>query len=37
MCLTEQQANHVYKKVEAGGIVNVNTWQQELEQEIERG
>ena len=23
MCLTEKQANHVYKKVE-GGIINVN-------------
>ena len=36
MCLTEQQANHVYKKVEDGGIVNVNTLQQELEQGIGR-
>ena len=36
MCLTEQQANHVYKKVEEGGIVNVNTLQQELEQGIDR-
>ena len=30
MCLTEKQANHVYKKVE-DGIVNVNTLKKELE------
>ena len=30
MCLTEQHAYHVYKKVEEGRIVNVNTSQQEL-------
>ena len=36
ICLTEQQANHVYKKVEEGGIVNANTLQQELEQGIDR-
>ena len=36
MCLTQQQANHVYKKVEEGEIVNVNTLQQELEQGIDR-
>ena len=24
MCLTEKQANHVYEKVEEGGIINVN-------------
>ena len=36
MCLTKQQTNHVYKKVEEGAIVNVNTLQQELEQGIDR-
>ena len=36
MCLTERQANHVNKKVEEGGIVNVNMLQQELEQGIDR-
>ena len=36
MCLTEQQANHVYKKVEEDGIVNMNMLQQELEQGIDR-
>ena len=36
MCLTEQQANQVYTKVEEGGIVNVNTLQQELEEGIDR-
>ena len=36
MCLTEQQAKHVDKKVEEGGIVSMNTLQQELEQGIDR-
>ena len=36
MCLTKQQANDVYKKVEGGGIVNINPLQQELEQGIDR-
>ena len=36
MCLTEKQANHVYKKVEEGGIVNVNMLKKELEQDIDR-
>ena len=36
MHLTKQQANHVYKKVEEGGIVNVNTLQQILEWGIDR-
>ena len=35
-CLTEKQAKHVYKKVEEGEIVNVNTLSQELEQGIDR-
>ena len=36
MCLTEKQANHVYKKVEEGGIFNMNTLQQELRQDMDR-
>ena len=36
MCLTERQANHVYKKVEEGGIINVNTLKKELEQDLDR-
>ena len=36
MCLTEKQANHVYKKVEEGGIIHVDTLQVELKQEMER-
>ena len=36
MGLAEQQANHVYKKVEEGGIINVNTLQKELKQEMDR-
>ena len=31
--LTEEQARHVYKKTEAGGIINTDTLQQEIEQE----
>ena len=34
--LTESQARHVYKKVESGSIVNVDTLWQEIEQERER-
>ena len=36
MCLTEKQANHVYKKVEEGGIINVNTLKKELDQDLDR-
>ena len=33
--LTEEQARHVYKKVESGNIININTLKQEIEQERE--
>ena len=33
--LTEEQARHVYKKVELGSIINTDTLQQEREQERE--
>ena len=36
MCLTEKQANHVYEKVEEGGIINVDTLKKELEQDLDR-
>ena len=36
MCLSEKQANYVYKKVEEGGIINVNSLKQELEQQLDR-
>ena len=36
MCLTEQQANHVYVKVEEGGIINVDTLQKDLRQELDK-
>ena len=36
MCLTEKQASHVYKRVEEGGIINVNTLKKELEQDLDR-
>ena len=34
-CLTEEQARHIYKKVESGSIINADTLQQEIEQERE--
>ena len=33
ICLTEDQARHIYKKVELEGIVNVNTIKQEIEED----
>ena len=36
MCLTEKQANCVYKKVEEGEINNVNMLKKELEQDQDR-
>ena len=36
MCLSEKQANYVYKKVEEGGIINMNTLKKELEQDLDR-
>ena len=35
MCLSEKQANYVYKKVE-GKIINTNTLKNEIEQDIDR-
>ena len=31
--LTEDQARHVYKKIESGNIININTLKQEIEQD----
>ena len=31
--MTEEQAKHVYKKTESGGIINTDTLHQEIEQE----
>ena len=36
MCLTEKQANYVYKKVEERNIINTKTMKHEIEQEIDR-
>ena len=36
MCLSEKQANYVYKKVEEGKVINTNTMKNEIEQEIDR-
>ena len=33
--LTEGQARHIYKKVESGNIININTLKQEIEQDQE--
>ena len=35
MCLAQKQANHVYKKVEEGNIINTKTIKHEIEQEID--
>ena len=32
-CLTREEASYVYKKVEMGEMINVNTIQQEMKQE----
>ena len=34
--LTEKQASHVYKRVESGSIINRDTLQQKIEQELNR-
>ena len=36
MCLSEKQANYVYKKVEEGNVINTKTMKQEIEQERDR-
>ena len=33
--INEEQARHVYKKVESGNIININTLKQEIEQDWE--
>ena len=36
MCLSEKQANYIYKKVEEGKIININTMKNEIEQDLDR-
>ena len=36
MCLSEKQPNYVYKKVEEGKVINVNTMKNEIEQDLDR-
>ena len=36
MCLSEKQANYVYRKVEEAEVINVNTMKHELEQDLDR-
>ena len=31
--LSEEEASHMYKKVESGGTIDINTLKQEIEQE----
>ena len=33
ICLTRDQARHIYKKVELEGIVNIDTIKQEIEED----
>ena len=33
ICLTDDQARHIYKKVESEGIVNIDTIKQEIEED----
>ena len=35
-CLMDNQARHVYKKVELGSIINIDTIQQEIEQDVDK-
>ena len=36
MCLSDKQANYIYKKVEEGNVINTKTMKHEIEQEIDR-
>ena len=36
MCLSEKQANYIYKKVEEGKVININTMKHEIEQDLDR-
>ena len=36
LCLTEDQVRHVYKKVETGKVINIDTIKQEIEQDVDR-
>ena len=36
MCLSEKQADYIYKKVEEGKVININTIKHELEQDLDR-
>ena len=36
ICLTKDQARHIYKKVESEGIVNIHTIKQEIEDKLGR-
>ena len=36
MCLSEKQANYIYKKVDGGKVINMNTVKNEMEQDLDR-
>ena len=35
-CLTENQDRHIYKKVERGKVVNIDTIKQEIDQDVDK-
>ena len=36
ICLASDQAGHVYKKIESGRIINVDTVKQEIDQDVDK-
>ena len=36
MCLSEKQANYIYKKAEEGEVINVNTMKHKIEQNLDK-
>ena len=36
MCFSEKQANYIYKKVDEGKVININTMKNEIEQDLDR-
>ena len=35
-CLMNDQARHIYKKVELGSVINIDTIKQEMDQDVDR-
>ena len=36
ICLTNDEARHVYKKIESGSIINIDTITQEIDQDVDK-